>query len=98
MKRQEKGLRVYVTDHIKDSYSKSRVDGYFDINGMDVDEIVRVAKENDFAGIMLGVAEPLLEPYIKICRELGLPCFADEELLKICRSKDDLKKRCKENR
>lgn len=94
---QEKGLRVYVTDHIKDSYSKSRVDGYFDINGMDVDEIVRVAKENDFAGIMLGVAEPLLEPYIKICRKLGLPCFADKELLKICRSKDDLKKRCKEN-
>lgn len=94
---QEKDLCVYVTDHIKDSYAKSKVDGCFDINGMDVDEIVQVAKENDFAGIMLGVAEPLLEPYIKICRELGRPCFADKELVKICRSKDDLKNWCKEN-
>lgn len=95
---QEKGIIVYVTDHIEGSYAKGISNHYFDINGMDTDAVVNVVKEEHIDGVMLGVADPLAEAYVRICKQLNAYCFLDEKLIALCKNKESFKLECSRNK
>lgn len=92
----EFGVKVYVTDHIKNSPAKEVADGYYDINGVDEDEIIRIINSDKFDGVLLGVADPLTFSYVNVCKKLGFPCMVDENALEFCSNKSEFKRKCSE--
>ena len=92
---QEMGVVVFVTDHIKTSAAKKVADGSYDINGKDVNGIVEIFKRDGFDGILLGVADPLAEAYVKICEELKIPCMVDKNSIALCSNKTLFKDECR---
>lgn len=96
-KAQEMGVIVTVVDHICNSPAKSVADEFFDVNGKDVKKIVCLMKEHQIDGVLLGVADPLMDSYVEICKVLDLPCFTQAETIGFFRSKNEFKNLCREN-
>ena len=66
----------------------------YDIDGLDVPEIIALARKEKVDGVLVGVADVLVEPYCKVCEALGLPCYATEEIVKVFTQKDVFKATC----
>lgn len=96
-KAQEMGVKVVVVDHIPNSSSKAVADEFYDINGKDVNKIVEIMKENGIDGVLLGVADPLMDSYVEICKVMSLPCFAQGETIGFFRNKNEFKHLCQES-
>lgn len=94
---QEMGVIVVVTDNICNSPAKTVADEFFDIDGKDVLKIIALIKENKIDGVLLGVADPLMNPYVEICKALDLPCFLQGEVIEFFRNKNKFKNLCKKS-
>jgi phosphoribosylaminoimidazole carboxylase (NCAIR synthetase) len=64
-----------VTDPDPDAPAKKFADRAININGMDVDSLVNYCKAEGVDGVLVGVADRLIEPYQKVCQLLNLPCY-----------------------
>lgn len=96
-KAQEMGATAIVTDHILNSPAKLIADGYYNINGKDVRAIVDVIKKNDIDGVMVGVADPLISSYVKICEIMNFPCLIAADSIDFFSNKSVFKDECKKN-
>ncbi len=76
-----------VTDDAKKYAWKS-----YDIDGMDVEGIVKMAKEENVDGVLVGVADILVPAYCKVCEALHFPCYATEQIVNVFSYKDTFKK------
>lgn len=92
----ELGLEVYVLDYNSDSPCKCKADKSFDIDATDITSVVSIIKDNKIDGVITGYADVLLPYYIEICKDSGLPCYANEKSIGVSVRKDELKKYCKE--
>jgi biotin carboxylase len=93
---QKMGVKVYLTDDNPNSPAKKFADKSFNINGLDVEEIIKLAISEKFDGILVGVADILVKSYVKVCEALNFPCYATEELSNIFSHKDFFKNKIKE--
>lgn len=88
------GIYTIVTDYIPDSYAKKIADKAYDIDGLNVDGLVAVAKEEKVDGVIVGTADPLIPSYYQVCQRLDLPCYCTEEAVRAFTNKIEFKKVC----
>lgn len=95
-KAQEMGLYTIVTDNNPNAYAKKFADCPINIDAVDSDAIVEFAKKEKVDGILVGVAESLLQTYCEVCERLNLPCYSTAEQFSIMVRKDFFKDKCRE--
>ena len=95
LKAKEMGLYTIVTDYDPKAYAKQFADRAENINAVDVDALVELAKREQVDGILVGVAESLLPAYCEVCRRLGMPCYSTAKKLEIMVRKDFFKEKCR---
>lgn len=92
----EMGVTTIVTDYDPDAPAKKVADISYDINGLDVNAICEMARKEQVDGVMVGVADVLVQPYQKVCENLGLPCFANAKSAAAFNNKRIFKQTCAE--
>lgn len=68
----------------------------YDVDGMDVDGLVALAKEEKVDGVLVGVADILVPAYCKVCDALELPCYATQKIVDVFAFKDVFKTTCEQ--
>ena len=96
LKAKEMGIYTIVTDYDHNAFAKKYADQAEDVNAVDVDALVELAKREKVDGIVVGVAEALLPAYCKVCEKLGMPAFSTLEAFEIMTRKDHFKEKCRE--
>ena len=91
---QKLGVFTIVTSSVTDDPAKKVADLAADVDGIDVPGLVTLAREQKIDGVLVGVADVLVEPYYKVCAALGLPCYATEEIVDVFTQKDIFKATC----
>ena len=87
---QELGAYVITTDYNKDyrlSPAKYVSDECWDISWSDIEELKQKCILSNVNAVVAGFSEIRVDNQIKLCRELGLPCYVNEEQLEITRDK-----------
>lgn len=90
----EMGITTIVTDYDHNAPAKAVADISYDINGLDVDAICEMARKEQIDGVMVGVADVLVQPYQQVCEKLGLPCYANAQTAVIFNNKRFFKQTC----
>ena len=90
----EMGIETIVTSARPTDAAKRYAHKSFDIDGMDVAGVVELARRENADGVLVGVADVLIESYQKICAELGKPCYANEITAKVFTNKNLFKRTC----
>ena len=88
------GIHTIVIDPNPNAPAKKNATESFDIDGFDVDTIVKLAREKNVDGVLVGVADILVKPYREICDRLNMPCYANEKTEEAFCSKDGFKRYC----
>ncbi len=91
------GAYVIVTDYfpIEKSEAKQYADETAMISTLDVDELIKFAKEKKIDGVFCGVSERILISVCSIAKELKLPCYFTKEQWTIFQNKAKFKEVCK---
>ena len=90
------GVHVVVTDYDPNASAKRFADTRYDVDGLDVPGLVALARLEKVDGVLVGVADRLIEPYQQVCEELGLPCYGTREQCAIFTDKQKFNQRCRE--
>ena len=72
------GIYTIVTDPDPDAPAKKVADKGININGMDVDGLVKFCLEEKVDGVLVGIADRLIQPYQQVCERLNLPCYGNQ--------------------
>ena len=89
------GVFTIVIDPNPNSPAKKIASKSYDIDGFDVENIVKVAKEEKVDGVLVGVADILVKPYYEICQKLNFPCYATKEAIEYLTNKASFNELCK---
>ncbi|MDD3237530.1 MAG: hypothetical protein PHV37_05470 [Candidatus Gastranaerophilales bacterium] len=89
------GVYTIVTDYDPNAYAKPFADKSYDVDGLDIDGLVNLAKNEQIDGVLVGTADPLISAYQKVCEILQLPCYANENSVKALTNKYFFKNECK---
>ena len=92
---QQMGVYTIVTDYNPDAPAKKVADKSYNIDAMDVDSLYKMACDEKIDGVLVGVADPLIAPYQKLCEKLNLPCYATKESVYAFTNKRHFKETCK---
>lgn len=92
---QEMGVTTIVTDYDPQAPAKKVSNISYNIDAMDVDALYDMAIREKVDGVLVGVADPLIAPYQKLCARLGVPCYGNEETVKAFTNKRHFKETCK---
>ena len=95
-KAKEMGLYTIVTDYDPNAYAKQFADQAENINAVDVDSLVELAKKEQISGVLVGVAEALLPAYCEVCERLHMPCYSTADKFETMVRKDLFKSKCRE--
>lgn len=95
-KAKELGIYTIVTDNNPNAYAKQFADKACNVNAMDVDGLVELAKSENVDGVAVGVAEAILPAYCEVCEKLNLPCYSSKEQFSVMVRKDYFKNKCRE--
>ena len=90
------GVYTIVTDPDPSAPAKKFADKGININGMDVDGLVEFCKQENIDGVLVGVADRLIEPYQKVAAALNLPCYGNEYQCEVLTNKGKFNDLCKE--
>lgn len=88
------GLRTVVLDPYPNSPSKQQAWKSFDIDVTNleaVDEIIRLERPD---GVLVGIADPLVPYYQKICERNGFYCYANDTIIHALASKSNFAQTC----
>jgi biotin carboxylase len=67
---------------------------HYNIDGFDIPNLIIVAKNENIDGVLVGVADILVPPYLQLCEAMGLPCYATNDIIDALSSKDSFTKVC----
>lgn len=90
----EMGIKTIVTSNRSDDPAKAYAWKACDVDGMDIPGLIALANEEKADGVLVGVADILVQIYCKVCDALGLPCYATEEICQVFSYKDVFKATC----
>jgi biotin carboxylase len=90
------GVYIIVTDPDPQAPAKKHADKGININGMDVDGLVEFSKQEKVDGVLVGVADRLIEPYQKVAEALNLPCYGNRYQCEVLTNKGKFNDLCKE--
>lgn len=89
------GITTYVTDYNPEAFAKKFCDVPCNVDGMDVDGLVKLVKDENIDAVLVGVAEALIPTYCKVCEILDYPCFATLEQFEYMIKKNKFKDLCR---
>lgn len=90
----EMGVKTLVTSNKPDDAAKKYAWKSCNVDGMDVQGLVELAKTENIDGLLVGVADILVPIYCKVCEELKLPCYATQQIVDVFSYKDEFKITC----
>jgi biotin carboxylase len=90
----ELGVKTLVTSNVPDDAAKAYAWKACDVDGMDVQGLVALAKEEKVDGVLVGVADILVPVYCEVCTALKLPCYATRDIINVFSYKDVFKETC----
>ena len=93
----ELGIKVYVADYLATAPAKEIADENYLIDINDIDELVRLCKEEKIDGAIATSLDACQIPYQEICEKMNFPCFGTKEQFHISTNKKAFKNFCKEN-
>lgn len=96
-KARELGVFTIVTDYIPGAPAKALADKAYDISTLDVEALIKLAREEDIDGIFTGYVDINLVPCARVCRALELPFYATEMQLECMMNKLRFKETCREH-
>lgn len=88
------GLYPIVLDPYPNSPSKRHAAKSYDIDVTDLDAVDEVIRQEHAAGVLVGVADPLVPYYQKICARNGFFCYANERSIGAFTSKSNFAQTC----
>lgn len=89
------GLRTVVIDPYPNSPSKRHAAKSYDIDVTDFNLVNKVIKDEKIEGILVGVADPLVPYYQKLCAMHNFPCYATEKIIHSLTSKAAFAQTCR---
>jgi biotin carboxylase len=89
------GVYVYVTDFNPNAPAKKYANKAIDIDGLDITNLVNLCITEKIDGVMVGVADRLIQPYYELCTALNLPCYASKEQCDFFTNKSKFNELCK---
>lgn len=99
-KAKELGIHTIVADYLEPSKAapaKLISDENWNISLLDVDSLIRKAKESAIDGVVAAWSDISQMPYARICEALGLPCYGTPEQFGIMSDKSRFKELCRQN-
>ena len=93
----EVGVYTIVTDYDPNAPAKRFAKKSFNIDGMDIEKIVNLARAENINGVLVGVADLLVPTYQKACQILKLPCYANTRSITVLSNKRNFKMACEKN-
>ena len=88
------GVYTIVIDPNFKSPAKKFAKKHYNIDGFDIPNLTKVAKDEKVDGVLVGVADILVKPYFQLCEELELPCYVTKEIIEALSSKDGFMEAC----
>lgn len=88
------GIKTLVTSNVPNDAAKKVAWTPCDVDGLDVDGLIQLAKDEKVDGVLVGVADILVPVYCKVCEALGLPCYATQRIVDVFSYKDKFKETC----
>ena len=85
------GVKTYVTSNRPDDAAKKAAYKACDVDGMDVNALVALSKQERIDGVLVGVADALVPSYCKLCEMLAFPCYASQKIVDVFSRKDVFK-------
>lgn len=95
-KAKEMGIYTIVTDYDPNAFAKKYADQAENVNAVDVEALVDLAKRENVDGVVIGVAEALLPAYCELCKRLEMPAYSTPEVFEVMIRKDYFKDKCRE--
>ena len=95
-KAKEMGIYTIVTDYDPNAFAKKYADQAENVNAVDVEALIDLAKRENVDGVAVGVAEALLPAYCEVCKRLGMPAYSTPEVFEVMIRKDYFKEKCRE--
>ena len=93
----QKGIRTVVVDYYEDSPAKRIADVSYLSSTMDIDALLRIARENHIDGVFTGYSDANLLPARIVADELGLPFYANRKNIETTTNKILFKNTCREH-
>mgnify|MGYP000943517733 CR=1 FL=1 len=90
------GYYTIVTDNVPNAIAKKYAAEGIDIDGTNVDMLVSYCVAKQVDGVLVGVADRLIQPYNKVCHRLNVPCYATEMQADVLTDKDKFNTLCNE--
>ncbi len=90
------GIYTIVIDPNPEAPAKRYAQKHYNIDGFDIPKLIKAAKTENVDGVLVGVADILVPPYLELCSALNLPCYASSKIIEALSSKDGFLKVCKE--
>ena len=88
------GIKTLVTSNIPNDAAKKVAWKACNVDGLDIDGLIQLAKAENVDGILVGVADILVPVYCKVCEALDLPCYATQKIVDVFSYKDTFKETC----
>lgn len=88
------GYKTFVVNPVKNSPAKKIASVSYDADPRNQDEIDEIIFREEINAVVLGVSDPLLPYYQKICERHNFPCYANEESVRILSSKSEFASYC----
>jgi biotin carboxylase len=88
------GIKTIVTSARHADDAKKYAWKSFDVDGMDVQGVIALAKNEAVNGVLVGVADVLVDSYCKVCDALDFPCYATQHIVDVFAFKDVFKATC----
>lgn len=88
------GIYTIVIDPVFNAPAKKNASSSYELDVFDIDKIVDLARKLKVDGVLVGVADILVRPYLEICKKLNMPCYVTDETVEAFCSKDGFKNYC----
>lgn len=88
------GHTTFVVNPVKNSPAKKIASVSFDADPKNQDAIDEIILREKINAVILGVSDPLLPYYQKICERHNFPCYANKESVRIFSSKSEFASYC----
>lgn len=88
------GAVTVVSSSNPESMAKACAAVKYDTDATDIAAMVALARQEQVSGVLPGTDDIFVPAYCKVCDVLGLPCYANEEVIEVFSYKDIFKATC----
>lgn len=88
------GFYTIVLDPYVNSPSKRNAAKKYEVDIKNLNTVDEIIQNEGVSGVLVGVADPLVPYYEKICRRNSFHCYANEKIIKVLTSKSNFAQTC----